>query len=107
MTDIGLHENYCSRCGKSFIVHDGKWAYRVNDGKYARLFCSWSCLQAFRKNRGSKIERREKIIQAIRDGLSTGEIVKLLNEEASVICYWRKKLEKEEAEDEETLAGRG
>jgi hypothetical protein len=47
------------------------------------------------KNRGSKVERREKIIQAIYDGLSNAEIFKLLGEEPGKVDYWRKKLERE------------
>ena len=88
------YEKQCALCGKEFIVHD-EWAYRSNKCDGAMLFCSWSCLQAWRENRGSKAERREKLIQAINDGLTTSEICKLLNEEPRNILYWRKKLEGE------------
>ena len=101
MTETIFHENYCPRCGKEFITHGGKWAYRTGEGKEALLFCSWSCLQEYRKNRGTRRERQQRIIQAIKDGLSTGEIVKLLNEEAPTVWYWRRKLEKEEEENNE------
>ena len=90
----GFYEHNCARCGKPFIMHDG-WAYKSGTGTGARLFCSWSCIQAWRKERPSKIERREKIIQAIYDGLSNAEIFKLLGEEPGKVDYWRKKLERE------------
>ena len=88
------YEKQCALCGKEFIVHD-EWAYRSHKGDGAMLFCSWSCLQAWRGNRKSKIERREQVIQAIKDGLTTNEICKLLNEEPRTVLYWRKKLEGE------------
>ena len=52
-------------------------------------------MRAFEKKSGTKAQRREKIIQAIRDGLTNAEIFTLLGEEPTKVDYWRKKLEKE------------
>ena len=88
------YEKQCALCGKEFVVHN-EWAYKSSQSDGSMMFCSWSCLQDWRKGRGTKIERRERIIQAIKDGLTTNEISKLLNEETNTISYWRKKLEGE------------
>lgn len=96
---IDLYENqekYCSRCGKPFICYGNEWAYRSGSGRGARLFCSWHCIQEWRKEKPmSKIARRERIIQAVMDGLSISEICKVLNEEPKQVWYWKKKLDKE------------
>ena len=94
MSENSYSERKCSRCGKVFIFHP-EWVYRISPTDTTRIFCSWSCLQAFRNERGTKTDRRDKIIQAIKDGLSTNEICKLLNEQARTVWYWRKKLEGE------------
>ena len=56
-------------------------------------------MRASEKKTGSKIERREKIIQAIYDGLTNIEIFKLLGEEPGKVDYWRRKLERENKDD--------
>lgn len=94
MSENSYAERKCSRCGKVFIYRQD-WAYRSGSGSGARLFCSWSCLQAWRAERGSRMDRREKIIHAVKDGLSTNEICKLLNEEPKTVWYWKNKLEGE------------
>jgi len=61
-----------------------------------RYFCSWGCLRLWDAQRGTKGERREKMIQAIKDGLTVNEIAELLQIDKSTIVYWKNKLEKEE-----------
>ena len=99
MTDSIFHEKHCSRCGKEFISH-GHWAYRSGSGEDARLFCSWGCMRAWEKEKPTKMQRREKIIQAVKDGLSVNEISKLLNEEPKTVWYWKNKLDGDRKDDE-------
>lgn len=91
-------EKYCTRCGKPFIVHSvTEWAYRSAKDETAPLFCSWSCLQAFRKERPSKIDRRDRIIQMIEEHpeMTTPEIARALGEEPKTIFNIRRKIMKE------------
>lgn len=45
-----FHEGVCYRCGSSFIMNDpDQWVYRSYVDKKSRLFCSWACMQAARK----------------------------------------------------------
>jgi len=90
MDNTGYNEKSCARCGKPFIVHS-EWAFkRVANGR--KYFCSYKCMREWENERGSKAERRERIIQAINDGLTTNEIVSLLNVDHSAVNYWRRKL---------------
>ena len=70
MSESSYAERKCSRCGKIFIFHP-EWVYRISPTDTTRIFCSWSCLQAFRNERGTKADRRDKIIQAIKDACRT------------------------------------
>jgi len=98
-------ERKCSVCGKEFIMHEG-WIYKKCRGhELERLFCSWGCMREFEKRRGNAAERREKIIQAIKDGLNDTEIGNLLCEERQRVHYWRTKLEKENEEHERETGG--
>lgn len=90
--ELEFHEKKCSKCGKGFIAGP-EWAYRHGKGYNALLFCSWGCLRAWEKSRGSKIDRREQIIQAIYDGKSIEEIVNTLHVDRSNVLYWQRKLE--------------
>ena len=83
-------EKTCPICGKLFITHD-EWGYtRYSKGR-KRFYCSWGCLRKSEKMEKSPIERRQDIIQAIRDGLNDKEIAKLTGEDMTKILYWRRK----------------
>lgn len=83
-------EAYCPICGKEFLPHED-WAYkRYVKGRQQR-FCSWHCLRESEKRDTSKAERRQAIIQAIRDGLNDKEIATLTGEDLTRIAYWRRK----------------
>ena len=98
-------ERTSSVCGKQFIMHEG-WIYKKCRGhELERLFCSWGCMRKFEKTRGTTIECRERIIQAIQDGLNDNEIAALLYEDRARVAYWRKKLEKENEEYERETGG--
>ena len=90
--DLEFHEKKCARCGKEFIG-GLDWAYRTGKGYNAQLFCSWSCLRAWEKNKEGKADRREKIIQAINEGKPADVIAKELHVDRTRVVYWQKKLE--------------
>ena len=92
-------ERKCPICHKVFIKHDG-WVYERKIASKTRSYCSWGCLRQWEITHGTKIDRRDKIIQAIHDGLSNREIASLLEEDMTKINYWRKKLENEESFEE-------
>ena len=95
-----FHSWTCSNCGKEFIVQcPDEYAYKKYRGRSYIAFCSWSCMRESEKTSGTLKQRREKIIQAIYDGLSNAEIFKLLGEEPGKVDYWRRKLEKDGVKD--------
>ena len=91
MINVGK-ERKCYVCGRHFIISN-EWAYRRTYGTRERVFCSWGCMRKFDKARGTKPERRDRIVQALKDGLSVKEICALLSEDVSVVAYWAKKME--------------
>lgn len=93
MTEFIYQERKCPQCGKEFICHNvDQWAYK----RFGKVFCSWHCLRAWDAGaKTSKIDRREQIIQAIKDGLTTKEIVELVNADVKTVWYWRDKLKRE------------
>ena len=97
MTNISYQDRKCPMCGKEFFVRDANdWVYKRN----SQYFCSWHCLRNYEKgSKTRKIDQREKIIQAIRDGLTTREICDLVGVEADKVWYWRDKLKREEQSD--------
>ena len=94
-------EKVCPVCGKIFMYYTaGGWVYQRSGRLKTYTFCSWSCLRAFDRTRSStKIESRERIIQAIQDGLNDKEIATLLDVDKTRVAYWRKKLEGEKTDE--------
>ena len=97
MTDISYQNRKCPMCGKEFVTRNAlEWAYRRNN----KVFCSWHCLREYDKgSKPRKADQRDKIIQAINDGLTTREICDLVGVEADKVWYWRDKLKREEPHD--------
>lgn len=96
-------ERKCPVCGKEFILRNDEWAFKRVNGNRTKYFCSWHCLQAFVQEHPKKVavETRDKIIELIRKGLPTSEIVRTLGVEKSKVKYWQARVEK----DYETLEG--
>ena len=46
---IKFVEKKCPVCNKTFIRRTKEWAYKINHNQRIRYFCSWTCLQTFRK----------------------------------------------------------
>ncbi len=44
-----LTEIKCPVCGKIFIRRSIEWAYKLQHYNKKYYFCSWTCLQKFRK----------------------------------------------------------
>lgn len=87
------NERECSVCRKKFIMYPD-WAFKQSFKSREKVFCSWSCMRKWEKNRGDATVRRERIKQALRDGLTIAEIVKLLGESPEKVWYWKKQMEK-------------
>lgn len=88
----------CTECGKEFLMLSGDLVYRSGKGKGARLFCSWHCIQAWRKEKPRKVERRFRVIYELQDHPDTDylEIARRLGEEPKYVWYWKQKQEKGE-----------
>ena len=54
--DGSFYRRECVECGKVFFVeHLTMWAYKINE----RYFCTWSCLQKYRRERTGKVSKRK------------------------------------------------
>ena len=100
MMDDGFDrmEKTCTNCGKEFVTTCGDWAFKKYKGRGDQYYCSWKCIRAWEKEHekpARKIDEREKIIQALSDGLSVKEVSVLLNVDASKVSYWKKRMVKE------------
>lgn len=96
MKDNSFRTRKCWRCGKEFIVRDyNEWVFRREVRRFDRLFCSWSCVKAYDREKEGKRDQREKIIEALKDGLSVNEVANMLDADRSKVVYWAKKLEEE------------
>ena len=89
-------------CQRKFTIYDG-WVYRRGSSDHEQVFCSWRCLRKFDKGYGSAAERRERIIQAINDGLNAREVSVLLGEDYSKVFYWEKKIREQQRKEAEAL----
>lgn len=91
-------EKRCEQCGKIFETPCGDWAYKKDRKHGVYWFCTWSCLRKWErehKREITKIERRERIIQALTDGLSVKEVSVLLDEDPSKVLYWKQRMVRE------------
>ena len=86
-----LKVKICPICKKEYIFRDG-WVYRKKSGEHEKVFCSWGCMRKWEKAHSHTPERREKIKQALRDGLTVNETAELLDEDRSLVLYWAKKI---------------
>jgi len=93
-------ERTCSVCGKQFVIFP-EWVYKRGGDGRENVFCSYGCMRKFdARHDRSKREKRDAIIQAIRDGLTTTEICALIDTDHSRVWYWRQKLKQEDKRDE-------
>ena len=94
-------ERRCPICGREFWC-TGEWVYK--DANYpSRKYCSWKCLQ---KARASKLTLKDKMIQAIRDGLNDAEIKRLLGVTQKQITYRRQRMvvdDEQESHDQDGM----
>lgn len=100
-------ERKCPVCGKMFILNDEGWAYKRIQGHKQKYFCSWHCLQAFIQSRPIPVavETRDKIIECIKKGMSTSDIVRTLGVEKSKVKYWMDWVMREGGEQNGSLEG--
>lgn len=95
MDDLAYKEKICAQCGKKFIKQTEDWAYKKYSSGLQKVFCSYSCMRMWESEHKNPKQRRDKICQALADGLSVNEIVNLLGEDRRMVQYWKKRLEKE------------
>ena len=49
----------CKMCGKTCdVLYPDLWAYRRGDTRGYTFFCSWGCLQEYRRGKVRKYKRR-------------------------------------------------
>ena len=92
----GKMEKACKNCGKEFEMPCGDWAFKKYKGRSILYFCSWKCIRAWEKvHEVSKIDQRERIIQALSDGLTVKEVSVLVGADPTKVSYWEKRMKKE------------
>lgn len=91
-------ERTCPMCGKIFIAREGEWAYKRRDSNHrVKYFCSWGCLQKFDQQKPKKVaaEKREKLIELIKRGMTASEIVRTTGIEKTKVRYWMDRVARE------------
>lgn len=91
------NERKCEVCGKEFLIRPD-WVYKRQAGDGYKVFCSWGCMREWEKRKPDRRDQAEKIRQALEDGLTVGEIVRLLSVDRRVVMYWEKKLKGEKTD---------
>ena len=90
---FSYRERECAQCKKRFLMQSSEWVYRKYQQSYERVFCSWTCMRKWEKNHENRFVQRDRIIQALEDGLTVKEAAALLDEDPRRISYWKKKME--------------
>ena len=91
-------ERTCANCGDQFLMQEG-WKYKRSKAGKTHVFCSWGCMKDwdFKNRRYPVRERRDLMVQMIREGLTNGEIMVNLGYSYEEIDRCRKRLEVEES----------
>ena len=93
--DLEFKEKKCVICKKGIIAGQD-WVYKTGSSHNLQYFCSWHCLRDYEKNwskkKGSKVSRREKIIEAIQTGKDAKTIANELHVDRTNVIYWQRKL---------------
>ena len=100
MNDVA-HERKCHICKRHFIMYPD-WVYKKGHHEHCYVFCSWKCLRAYESGQSTAKETREKIKQALKDGLTVREVSILLGVDQSRVAYWKEKMRKELDDERET-----
>ncbi|MBP5727052.1 MAG: hypothetical protein J6Y48_08250 [Clostridia bacterium] len=91
---LSYKERICENCGKQFMMQSADWVYRTWKKNLPIYFCSWKCMREYeQKHPKDRAGERERIIQALKDGLSVQEIRDMLGADVGKIQYWKNKLE--------------
>lgn len=91
-------ERKCGECKKKIeILYIDDWAYVIRSGMNRKYFCSWRCLQKYRKEKNTKTrqgklnaERQKKIKQMLEDGHDRSEIMDRLDCSRQAVNYYER-----------------
>ena len=89
----------CPMCGKVFLLYEETWVYKRRlSHDSTKYFCSWHCLQKFEKEHPKPlaVEQREKLIELIKQGMGTSDIVRTLGVDRTKVRYWKERVGKVE-----------
>ena len=69
---INLHTHTCKQCGKTFEAYVGH-VYKIptNKNDVYRWFCSYKCIQAYRKDTAKKPNDKERLVLEMLDNNHT------------------------------------
>ena len=102
MSEQTYRDRKCPVCGKKFcVLYPDEWVYKRGGRDCGVFLCSWTCMRKHDANKKPAWVRRDRIIQALQDGLNPKEIAMMLDEDLSKVWYWKKKLEKEKENERE------
>ena len=91
-------ERTCPVCGKHFYIMDANWCYKqaVKALRGTVWFCSWKCMRKYEtekavlSGRGKRESNRQKVIQALEDGLNVKEIALMLDIHPETVRYYKR-----------------
>ena len=90
-----IHKRICAGCGKEFEITGQEWAYKNFVKGKMQYYCSWKCLRSKEEEKPKKqADIKERILQALEDGLSVREICTLLDVEPMVVVKWKKRIDR-------------
>ena len=103
-------ERTCPVCGKRFWIMDANWSYKqvVKALKGTVWFCSWKCMRKYEKEkpqlsgRGLRETNRQRVMQALADGLNVKEIAIMLDISPETVRYYKRGIKNDKMFSEET-----
>ena len=102
-------ERKCPVCGKTFWIMDANWSYKqvIKALKGTVWFCSWGCMRKYEKEkpqlsgRGLRETNRQRVMQALDDGLNVKEIAVMLDISPETVRYYKRGIKKEDTANEQ------
>ncbi len=102
LNKLGFRPHRCKVCGSEFEAKK-EYAYKIPQGAGFLWFCSWHCIQAYRKEKESMPRKPKRVqtktaaeveppvMEMLKQGLTNAEIARRLDISASWVSRIKKK----------------
>lgn len=94
----GHYERKCRTCGKKFLPASSDYAYKFNKANVDYYFCSWKCIQQWRREhekpprKPKEVSRAAEVAALADGGMAFSDIAaKLGIKESTARSYWQKR----------------